>query len=487
MGTRNPAAQAAADDVSEELPEGWTAADVGSVFRFSGGGTPNRSQPRYWGGAIPWLSSGDIKSTRISKASECITEEGLANSSGRLCAKGTVIVVVRSGILKHTLPIALLERPAAINQDLRCLDSGNADLNAWLALALRAYSPQILEQNREGTTVQSVKTETLRGFQLPLPPLAEQKRIVAKVEALLARVNAAQQRLVKAPAILKRFRKAVLAAACSGRLTGDWRRQVGDNPSTTHEPVDEMPDIPVEWQYERAADIVEPGTVISYGIVLPGPNQATGVPYVRGQDIDDCGNILVNQLWKTSPEIASKHKRSELRVGDVLLCVIRHLRVAVVPIGVDGANLTQGTVRLRPSNRILAEYLCHYLASPQAQEWMKARYIGMSMPRINVEHAREIPTAVPPVAEQHEIVRRVEALFRLAHAIEKRVAAATARAVSLTQAILARAFSGELVPTEAELARREGREYEPARALLEQLKANLSQQSVSTKKRKSGR
>ena len=79
-----------------------------------------------------------------------------------------------------------------------------------------------------------------------------------------------------------------------------------------------------------------------------------------------------------------------------------------------------------------------------------------------------------PLAEQHEIVRRVEALFRLADAIDKRVAAATARAEKLTQAILAKAFRGELVPTEAELARREGREYEPASVLLERIRVKAT-------------
>jgi len=78
-----------------------------------------------------------------------------------------------------------------------------------------------------------------------------------------------------------------------------------------------------------------------------------------------------------------------------------------------------------------------------------------------------MPLPVPPHAEQIDIVRRVEALFKLADAIERRVEAATKRADKLTQAILGKAFRGELVPTEAELARREGRTYEPASALLE--------------------
>jgi type I restriction enzyme S subunit len=93
----------------------------------------------------------------------------------------------------------------------------------------------------------------------------------------------------------------------------------------------------------------------------------------------------------------------------------------------------------------------------------------------------------PPLAEQHEIVRRVEALFRLADAIEKRVALATARAEKLTQAILAKAFRGELVPTEAELARREGRGYEPASVLLERIRAERAAVNNDQPRRKKRR
>jgi type I restriction enzyme S subunit len=338
-----------------------------------------------------------------------------------------------------------------------------------------------------------VPVEFLRFSEIPLPPFAEQERIVAKVGELLVRVNVAREHLARVPAILKRFRQAVLAAACDGRLTGDWRQQHpglaipapkltpasegrprgrrGANLSAAGELIldEAMPEIPVSWSFLRADSVVAPETVITYGIVLPGPEVPGGVPYVRQQDIED-GVIRLDGIRHTSQEIARKHDRSSLRGGDVLLCIIRNLRVALVTKALDGANITQGSVRLRPSHWILGPYLVAFLSSRYAQAWMKSRYFGMDMPRINVEDARALPIAVPPVLEQYEIVRRVEALFRLADAVEKRVAAATARAGKLTEAILARAFRGELVPTEAELARREGREYERAAALLERVR-----------------
>jgi type I restriction enzyme S subunit len=327
----------------------------------------------------------------------------------------------------------------------------------------------------------SVSRTVLLTTPIMLPPLAEQKRIVAKVEELLARVSAARERLSRVPAILKRFRQSVLAAACSGRLTSDWREKQGIIAKQV-EVVDglEMPDA---WTNRRTADLVEPGTVISYGIVLPGPNLSEGVPYIRGQDIDDSGRVHVEQLYKTSLEIAAKHQRSLLQAGDVLLCVIRHFRVAIVPQELEGANLTQGTVRMRPSVDVLGTYLARYLASPQAQSWMKQRIVGTDMPRINVEHARAIPVPLPLLAEQREIVRRVEALFALAGVIEERVSAASLRVDKIIQAILAKAFRGELVPTEAELARQEGRKCEPAADLLERIRAERTASSPSPAKR----
>jgi type I restriction enzyme S subunit len=112
---------------------------------------------------------------------------------------------------------------------------------------------------------------------------------------------------------------------------------------------------------------------------------------------------------------------------------------------------------------------------------------GAGKPGLNLDNIKEMIVALPSLEEQHEIVRRVEALFKLADAIEKRVEAATKRADKLTQAILAKAFRGELVPTEAELARREGREYEPASILLARIRSVLEpKQTAASTNRRSG-
>ncbi len=108
--------------------------------------------------------------------------------------------------------------------------------------------------------------------------------------------------------------------------------------------------------------------------------------------------------------------------------------------------------------------------------------ITTTRPRINTSQLRRLLVPLPPLAKQHEIVRRVEALLARADRIEKRLATATRQVETLTQAILAQAFRGELVPTEAELSRQEGRDYEPADVMLDRIRSARARAVESAKK-----
>ena len=128
---------------------------------------------------------------------------------------------------------------------------------------------------------------------------------------------------------------------------------------------------------------------------------------------------------------------------------------------------------------MLPTYFCYlFSGSPFVLHQVSQLCGGSTRDFLNQNILRSILFPLPPIEEQHEIVRRVETLFKLAETIEKRVEAATKRADKLTQAILAKAFRGELVPTEAELARREGRAYEPASALLEHIRSRREGKSA---------
>jgi len=189
------------------------------------------------------------------------------------------------------------------------------------------------------------------------------------------------------------------------------------------------------------------------------------------------------QAWSGRCDAA----RSTIQQGDLLVTIVGANTgdVCRVTRPLEEHYVCQSVALMRPVEKCTSMYLELYLNSPshgqaQYRDWI----YGEGRPHLSLDHLRETAIALPSLEEQHEIVRRVEALFKLADAIEKRVAAATLRAEKLTQAILAKAFRGELVPTEAELARREGREYEPASVLLERIKAERTKNEEGAAKRK---
>ncbi|MEV0232665.1 restriction endonuclease subunit S [Nonomuraea sp. NPDC050786] len=178
-------------------------------------------------------------------------------------------------------------------------------------------------------------------------------------------------------------------------------------------------------------------------MTTPAPS-ITKTPYVRQQDVIN-GTVLVDQLAHTSTDIASKRQRTALREGDVLLCIIRNLRVAIVAPGIDGANITQGMVRIRPGSNIVGKYLAYYLSAPSTQQRMRDQYVGLAMPRINVRDARGLIVDLPPLDEQREIVRRVDELLKIADRALQKIDDSSTRLERAGQVVLAKAFRGELL------------------------------------------
>ena len=347
-----------------------------------------------------------------------------------------------------------------------------------------------------GSAQPQITRTNLQKVYLPIPPLVEQKRIVAKVEQLLARVNAARGRLAKVPAILKRFRQSVLAAACSGRLTAEWREKhpgvrsvkevlhriqwtrleqaITPAQKKKHQDIysyQEREDsklLPETWEYVALDKLCE-----SFQYGTSKKSQPSGeIPVLRMGNIQN-GEIVWSDLVYTSD--STEIQKYELDPGDVLFNRTNSPELVgktAIYRGKQPAIFAGYLIKINNLEELDSRYLNCCLNSTYGREFcLKAKTDGVSQSNINAQKLGKFEVPFCCEEEQQEIVRRVEALFRLADTIEKRVAAATAQAGKLTQAILARAFRGELVPTEAELARREGRSYEPASALLAKIEA----------------
>lgn len=139
------------------------------LSNVSGGGTPSKSHPEYYGGDIPWVTSKDVKQFYIDDSEIHITEEGLNNSSAKMIPANSIILVVRSGILKHTLPVSVSTRPVSINQDLKGLEV-KSDVNPiYLAYALKKMETKIIGESR-ATTVDNVEIKRILNLLIPKPP-----------------------------------------------------------------------------------------------------------------------------------------------------------------------------------------------------------------------------------------------------------------------------------------------------------------------------
>jgi type I restriction enzyme S subunit len=345
----------------------------------------------------------------------------------------------------------------------------------------------------------SINLTKLSGLPVAVPPLAEQKRIVAKVEALLARVNAAWQRLAKVPAILKCFRQSVLAAACAGRLTTDWRARASPNESVS-ETLDRIEslrrqewearqrarsyrpsaqplpwaetELPSEWKWTTVSQVAR----LDVGFAFKSKEYADkGIPLLRGENIEP-GSLRWHDVRFWPKERLNGFEHLLVEDGEIILALDRPIIASGLKIARARPDdvpclLVQRMMRFKVYDPTITCYLYLCLLTQSFLDSLQNSTTGSDLPHITGTGIAGFTFPFPPLAEQREIVRRVEALFRLADAIGTRVAAATARAEKLTQAILAKAFRGELVPTEAELARREGRPYEPASALLDRIRA----------------
>ncbi|MBI3823918.1 MAG: restriction endonuclease subunit S [Planctomycetes bacterium] len=164
-----------------------------------------------------------------------------------------------------------------------------------------------------GTTRVKLTQGSMNAIPLILPPLAEQKRIVAKVETLLARVNAARQWLAKVPALLKRFRQSVLAAACSGRLTANWRLHSPDSEPQTATGLDGEFDLPEKWKWVRFNELM---TSLRSGSNIPPQNEATVFPVLRSSSVRPGFVDLQDVRYLRSDE--SENENNYLHEGDLL-------------------------------------------------------------------------------------------------------------------------------------------------------------------------
>ncbi|MBL0669880.1 restriction endonuclease subunit S [Aeromonas hydrophila] len=262
-----------------------------------------------------------------------------------------------------------------------------------------------------------------------LPPMTEQKEISDRLDTLLVQVEATQARLARIPDIIKQFRQSVLAAAVSGKLTEEWREL--NNRIEQWKPI----------ELKEAAEIIDPHPSHRTPKAVDG-----GVPYIGIGDLRLDGSIDFENARKVSFDVLKEHnERYTLKAGDFIFGKIGTLgKATLLPIGID-YTLSANVILIQPIEHIATpEYLQFFLSSPSTLDEIAKQANSTSQAAFGIKKMRTFQCKLPNKEEQNEIVRRVEQLFAYADSIEQQAKAAKERVDNLTQAILAKAFRGEL-------------------------------------------
>ncbi len=176
-------------EIPFEIPEGWSWARLGQLIATCGGKTPSKANEAFWeGGGVPWITSKDMKATELFGSQIELTESGAAETN--MVPAGSVLMVVRSGILRRLLPVAINRVETTINQDLKAMTPYDLRLSDWLITCFNALDKRIRDiYHKDGTTVDSIEFDAMLTMLLPVPPLAEQRCIVETIKTAFALTN----------------------------------------------------------------------------------------------------------------------------------------------------------------------------------------------------------------------------------------------------------------------------------------------------------
>lgn len=464
-----------------DLPEGWiesALADASTLI--TKGSTPTSYGFAYQSSGIPFVRVENLSGGRINRGSirHFISDSANQNQRRSILQPGDVLFSI-AGTIGETAVVMEPDVPLNTNQALAIIRARPLLVNPEF-LRYQFQSSVVQAQiglKERGGGMNNVSLADLNALQIKLSPLAEQRRIVSELDAVLARVNGCRDRLDRIPKLLARFRQSVLAAACSGMLTVDWR--LSENPTARTE---EQAEVPNSWNWKTVSEIAD-----VRGGIQKQPKRAprkNAYPYLRVanvlRDRLDLSEVESMELFDNEIE-TYRLKQNDLLIVEGNGSISEIGRSALWSGAIPDCVHQNHIIRVR-ARSCSPQYLNIYWNSPAGiGRVTKEAVTSAGLYSLSTRKVANMPIPIPPLEEQFEIGARVNQLFSLADRLEARVEQARARVDSLTQSILAKAFRGELVPTEAELAAAEGRDFESAAQLLDRIR---SQQQMPTPRRR---
>jgi len=435
------------DEIPFDIPESWEWCRLGLIGDWGSGATPSRSNPEYYNGNIPWLKTGDLNDNFITFIPEMISELALKKTSVRLNPTGSVLIAMYGATIGK---VGILTFPATTNQAC-CACLPIQVYNKYLFYFLLSNKEKFIKQG-EGGAQPNISKEKIIATLMPLPPLAEQRRIVAKIEELLPYIENYTQTETKLNALNTTFptqlKKSILQQAVQGKLVpqnpddepasvllerirvekqelikaGKIKKDKNESvifrrDNSHYEMVngvercidDEIPfEVPESWQWERWGNI---SISIQYGYNAAA--QSTGrIKMVR---ISDIQNNTV--MWDSVPfcDISEADIETyKLKTNDILFArtggtVGKSYLVKDVP---EDAVYAGYLIRTRYSLLLCPEFLKYFMESELYWSQLRSGTIATAQPNCNGKTLANMFIPIPPFEEQRNIVKRISQLFK---------------------------------------------------------------------------
>ena len=380
------------------------------------GGTPSTKVKEYWeNGDIPWLNSGALNQGIVKTTSKYITKLGLDNSSTKLMPPDTILIALTGATTGIT---GYLTFEACANQSVVGILPSKRHFPKYLYYYLILIRQKVLK-DASGAAQPGVNQKYVKNIQIPIPPIDEQKRIVAKLDECFEAIDKARANVEKNLNNAKELFQSQLNQSF---------RQPGDG-----------------WIENQITNLIEQNRIITYGVIKLGEEESNGIPCLRTSNVRwlyiNSGNVK-----RILPSLSDKYSRTILKGGEVLVNVRGTLGgVAVVTEKMKGWNVSREVAVVPIDKNIINPfYLAYWIGTDFSQKWLGGVKKGAAYVGINIKDLRELPVRAPILDEQVNIVNEIKSIQLKTNILESNYQQELDALDELKKSILQKAFNGEL-------------------------------------------
>ena len=404
-----------------EIPENWCWTSLSSVAEWGSGGTPSRKNPDYYEGNIPWIKTGELDDGYIFDSEEKITEDAVAHSSAKLFPTGSVLVAMYGATIGKT---AILGIPATTNQACACARCNDSLDNKYLFYYLRSQKYSFIAKGKGGAQP-NISQDIIKSYPIPLPPLAEQKRIVEQIDNLFAKLDEAREKSISVLESFDTNRSAILYAAFSGELSKTWREKNKVAKET--------------WKEMTVGDI---GDVVTGSTPSTKNSEYYGgdIPFIKPTELNQGKNVCTAADYLT--ELGRDVSRP-VRKGSTCVCCIGATISKCGMLQVDAVT-NQQINTIVPHDFMLDEYVYYYCSSDLFKNILIENASATTLPIINKSRMSQLPVRVPDIEEQKYIVEKLNDLLQKQDEAKRLAGGVVEKIDLIKKSILAKAFRGEL-------------------------------------------